>query len=113
MFDTVDVPQNLMGSFKRIARRIPVDLKKDEELMQTVVAYLKLGGEKLARQAVEAAKKTQELEVAQRKKKAREEALIRAAEARLAAADKESDEEDDDYDDDDDDDDESDDMKDY
>ena len=44
MFDTVDVPQNLMGSFKRIARRIPVDLKKDEELMQTVVAYLKLGG---------------------------------------------------------------------
>lgn len=112
MFDKVDVPQNLMGSFKRIARRIPVDLKKDEELMQTVVAYLKLGGEKLARQAVEAAKKTQELEVAQRKKKAREEALIRAAEARLAAADKESDE-DDDYDDDDEDDDESDDMKDY
>ena len=111
MIDMLDVPENLMGSFKRIARRIPVDLKKNEALMQTVVDYLKLGGEKLARQAVEAAKQTQEREGAQRKKKAREEALIRAAEARLAAADKESDEADD-YEDDDDDDD-SDDMKDY
>jgi hypothetical protein len=54
------------------------------------VAYLKLGGEKLARQAVEAAKQTLDLEVAQRRKKAREEALIRAAEARLAAIDEAS-----------------------
>jgi hypothetical protein len=88
-----------MGSFKRVARRIPVDLKKDEELIKTIVAYLQLGGEKLARQAVESAKRTLELEVAQRKKRAREEALIRAAEARLAAANDQSDEDDDDFDD--------------
>ena len=112
MIDKVDVPENLAGSFKRISRRIPADLKKDEELLRTIVAYLQLGGEKLARQAVEAAKQTQELETAQRKKKAREEALIRAAEARMAAVDSESTVEDDDYDDDEDDD-ESDDMKDY
>jgi hypothetical protein len=91
MIDRVEVPKSLMGSFKRVARRIPVGLKNDEELVKTVVAYLQLGGEKLARQAVEAAKRTLELEVAQRRKKAREEALIRAAEARLAAADAESD----------------------
>ena len=104
MIDKIEVPKSLMGSFKRVARRIPVDLKKDEELIKTVVAYLQLGGEKLARQAIESAKKTLELEVAQRKKRAREEALIRAAEARLAAADAESDvdADDDDFDDDDD-----------
>lgn len=100
MIDNVEVPKNLMGSFKRVARRIPVDLKKDEALIKTIVAYLQLGGEKLARQAVESAKRTLELEVAQRKKRAREEALIRAAEARLAAANEESDEDDDDFDDD-------------
>jgi hypothetical protein len=100
MIDKVEVPKNLMGSFKRVARRIPVDLKKDEELIKTIVAYLQLGGEKLARQAVVSAKRTLELEVAQRKKKAREEALIRAAEARLAAANEESRADDDDFDDD-------------
>ena len=104
MIDKVEVPKNLMGSFKRVARRIPVDLKKDEELIKTIVAYLQLGGEKLARQAVVSAKQTLELEVAQRKKKAREEALIRAAEARLAAANEESRADDDDFDDDEDDD---------
>jgi hypothetical protein len=100
MIDKIEVPNNLMGSFKRVARRIPLDLKKDEALLKTVVAYLQLGGEKLARQAVETAKQTHELEMAQRRKKAREEALIRAAEARLAAANEEADLDDDDFDDD-------------
>ena len=113
MNDKVEVPQNLMGPYKRVARRIPVDLKKDEELMKTIVAYLQLGGEKLARQAVESAKQTHELEVAKRKKKAREDALIRAAEARLAAATEDAEKDDDDYDEDDDEDEDDDDMKDY
>lgn len=106
MINTVEVPQELVGSFKRIARRIPVDLKKDEALLKTIVTYLQLGGEKLARQAVDAAKQTLELEIIQRKKKAREEALIRAAEARLAAADENENGDNDDYDEDNDDEDE-------
>ena len=110
MIDQNDIPKDLMGSFKRVSRRIPVDLRKDEELIKTVVDYLQLGGEKLARQAVEAAKQTHELEVAQKRKKAREEALIRAAEARLAATDETSDKKESDFDDNDDDDD---DMKDF
>ena len=105
MINSIEVPKNLMGSFKRVARRIPVGLKNDEDLVKTIVAYLQLGGEKLARQAVEAAKRTLELEVAQKKKKAREEALIRAAEARLAAADAESGESEEEFDDENDDDD--------
>ena len=113
MIDKVQVSKDLMGSFKRVARRIPVELRKDETLLETVVAYLNLGGEKLARQAVESAKRTYELEVAQRKKKAREEALIRAAEARLAAADEESDENGDDFDEDADDEADDDDIKEY
>lgn len=118
MIEKFNVPSELSGSFKRIARRIPVDLKKDEELVKTIVSYLQLGGERLARQAVEAAKQTLELEVAQRKKKAREEALIRAAEARLAASEggevsDEEDDDDDDFEDVDVDGDDDDDMKDY
>jgi len=109
MVNTIEIPQRLMGSFKRIARRIPVDLKKDEQLVRTLVAYLQLGGEKLARQAVDTAKQTLALEIIQRKKKAREEALIRAAEARLAASDEDGEHDDDDDDDDDNDDD----IKDY
>lgn len=108
MLDQFNVPSHLTGSFKRIVRRIPVDLKKDEELIKTILAYLEVGGERLAAQAVEAAKQTVELEAAQRKKKAREEALIRAAEARHATDDdgdgdgdvEEDEDEDDDLDDD-------------
>jgi hypothetical protein len=102
MVDKLEVPKNLLSAFKRVSRRIPVDLKKDEALLNTVVAFLHLGGEKLARQVVVAAKQTLELETAQKRKRAREEALIRAAEARLAAANAESAEKDDDFDDDDD-----------
>ncbi len=100
MYSDIDIPNELVGSFKRIMRRIPVELKKDENLIKTVVDYLQLGGEKLARQAVESAKLTLQLEVAERRKKAREEALIRAAEAHLAAMEDESDDDDDDFDDD-------------
>lgn len=107
MLDQFNVPAHLAGSFKRIVRRIPVDLKKDETLIKTILAYLEVGGERLAAQAVEAAKQTAELEAAQHKKKAREEALIRAAEARLAEdgdenddAEEDGDENDDDLDDD-------------
>ena len=97
MVDKIEVPKNLMSAFKRVSRRIPVELKKDEVLLNTVVAYLHLGGEKLARQAVVAAKQN------------------RAAEARLAAADAESAEDDDDFDEDDveDDETEDDDVKEY
>ena len=102
MLDIRDIPSELTGSYKRIARRVPAELKKNDVLMQTIVDYLKMGGERLARQAVESAKQTFELDAAERKKRAREEALIRAAEARLAAADEDGDEDDDDYDDDDD-----------
>jgi hypothetical protein len=113
MVDKIEVPKHLKSAFKRVSRRIPVDLKKDEVLLNTLVAYLQLGGEKLARQVVVTAKQTIELENAQKRKKAREEALIRAAEARLAAANAESAENDDDFDDDDDDDTEDDDVKAY
>jgi hypothetical protein len=107
MIDTTEVPRALLGPFKRVTRRIPVELKKDEELIKTVYAFLQLGSEKLARQVVEAAKKTLELEMAQKRKKAREEALIRAAEARLAALEEEASENEDDLDDADDEDDET------
>jgi hypothetical protein len=100
MIENLEVPKKLVGPFKRVVRRIPVDLRKDEELIRTVLAYLQMGGEKLARQAVETARLSLELEMAEKKKKARDEALIRAAEARLAAANEESSEDEDEDDED-------------
>ena len=105
MVDKVDTSDNMTGPFKRVVRRLPVELKKDEELIQTLMAYLQLGGEKLARHASEAARQTHELEMVQRKKRARHDALIRAAEARLAEKGAENTVNDDEFDDDDDDDD--------
>lgn len=102
MADNSNVSDSLMGPLKRVVRRLPVELKNDPALIQTIMVYLRLGGEKLARQAGESAAQTHELEVVQRKKKARHEALIRAAEARLAERDEESAANGDDYDQDDD-----------
>ena len=98
MHDTPTVLKKIIArKWEEIAERRP--LRSEQALLQ------------LARQAVEAAKQTHELEVAQKRKKAREEALIRAAEARLAATDETSDKKESDFDDNDDDDD--DDMKDF
>lgn len=105
MTDTIEIPQELQGSFKRMMRRIPIDLRNDRKLIETILAYLKLGGEKLAKQTLQALEETRKAEAAQRKKKAREEALIRAAEARANKEAEESEKEKDDDDDDDDEDD--------
>ncbi len=82
MLDEITVEKELRGSFKRIVLRIPKKLQKNRYILETAIVYLKLGGEKLARQAIEIFKTANDLEAAQRKRKLRDEALLRAAEAR-------------------------------
>jgi len=48
MIDGFDVPQAYQAAFRRLRRRIPVDLQADPAVMETALLYLKLGGEKLA-----------------------------------------------------------------
>jgi hypothetical protein len=57
MTENLIVPDDLVGSFKRLLSRVPADQRDDETLQQTLLMYLKLGGEKLARQRLEIFKK--------------------------------------------------------
>jgi len=50
------VPDEYLGAFRRLVRRMPVEFQTDEALLQTLVMYLKLGGEKLARHRIEVEK---------------------------------------------------------
>ncbi len=94
MSETVSVPETLVGSFKRMMRRVPTDLRNDENMPATILAYLKLGGEKLAKQALMAMNETQRFETAIKRRKLREEMLLKAAESRNLEAEEKGDEED-------------------
>ena len=56
MIDDFQVPDEFLGAFRRLVRSMPFELQTDEAFLQTLVMYLKLGGEKLARQRVEVEK---------------------------------------------------------
>jgi len=53
MFKELNIPEELIGSFRRIQRALPEYLRNDAEFLKKILAYLKLGGDKLARQSVE------------------------------------------------------------
>jgi hypothetical protein len=77
----LDIPDDLKHSFQRILRRIPHEIRDDSGFLDTAVVYLKLGGERLARQWIEVAKARRRLELNLMRKIRREEAMIRAATA--------------------------------
>nr|MDJ0784608.1 hypothetical protein [Desulfosarcinaceae bacterium] len=52
----LDIPDSLKPNFQRVYRRIPVELRQDDELIQHLILFLKVGGERLARQQLEVAK---------------------------------------------------------
>jgi len=56
MIDDFQVPDDYLGAFRRLMRRMPVELQTNEAFLQTLVMYLKLGGEKLARHRIEVEK---------------------------------------------------------
>lgn len=56
MIDDFQVPDEFLGAFRRLVRRMPVELQTDESFLQTLVIYLKLGGEKLASHRIEVSK---------------------------------------------------------
>lgn len=56
--DNMVIPGEYQGSVKRLLNKVPQELRDDENLIRILLVYLKLGGEKLARQHIEASKKT-------------------------------------------------------
>jgi hypothetical protein len=48
----LDVPDDRLGIFQRMKRQLPLEVREDEQVLRRMLAYLKLGGERLVRQYV-------------------------------------------------------------
>ena len=57
MMEEIEIPEEFKLTFKRIIKKAPNELRVELELQKTTLVYLKLGGEKLARQRIELTKK--------------------------------------------------------
>ena len=57
MSEKMIIPDEFQGSIRRLLNRIPSEQRDDETLLSTLLVYLKLGGEKLARHYIEISKK--------------------------------------------------------
>ena len=57
MTEEIEIPEELKLTFMRIIKRVPNELREETSLQKTTLVYLKLGGEKLAKQRIELTKK--------------------------------------------------------
>ena len=53
MAEKLNIPDELQGTFKRLMSRVPEKLRIDSHIQKIIQLYLKLGGEKLAKQYIE------------------------------------------------------------
>lgn len=53
MPDNLNIPDELQGTFKRLMSRVPEKLRSDSHTQKIIQLYLKLGGEKLAKQHID------------------------------------------------------------
>ena len=53
MAENLNIPDELQGTFKRLMYRVPEKLRSDSHTQKTIQLYLKLGGEKMAKQHIE------------------------------------------------------------
>ena len=56
MAQNLNIPDELQGTFKRLMYRVPEKLRSDSHTQKIIQLYLKLGGEKLAKQHIETIK---------------------------------------------------------
>lgn len=71
----ISVPDEYKNSFQRLIPYFPASLREDAQALGAILLYLKIGGEKLARIAIEAYKQNQRLSHAEAQKRLREAAL--------------------------------------
>ncbi len=76
MADQFTVPEDYQESFRRLIPYVAAPLQSDEEVLQSLLIYLKLGGEKLARIAIDAFNVALRLYHAEMIKQLREEVLL-------------------------------------
>jgi hypothetical protein len=72
MADQFTVPEEFEISMRRIFPYLTAPLQKDPQVLESLLIYLKLGGEKMARIAIDALNVTQRLQYAEPTKQLRE-----------------------------------------
>ena len=76
MDDQFAVPEEYEASFRRILPYLMASLQKNPQIYESLLLYLKLGGEKMARIAIDALNVTQRLQDAEVRKQLREQELL-------------------------------------
>ena len=76
MADQFTVPEEFEISFRRIFPYLAAPMQRNPQVLESLLLYLKLGGEKMARIAIEALNVTQRLQDAELKKQLREQELL-------------------------------------
>jgi hypothetical protein len=76
MVDQFTVPEEYEFSFRRIMPYLMTPLHSNPQILESLLLYLKLGGEKMARIAIDAMNVTQRLQDAEVKKQLREQELL-------------------------------------
>jgi phosphopantothenoylcysteine synthetase/decarboxylase len=103
-----DIPEEYEIPIRRVLPHLSAALQNDPKVLQALVLYFKLGGEKMARIVIDALNVTHKIQYAEMLKKMREEAMLRGQDDDDDASD--DDDEDDDEDEDDEEDGEDDDI---
>ena len=87
------IPEEFESSFRRILPYLSASLQNDPKVMESLVLYFKLGGEKMARIVVDALNVTHRMQYAEMLKKMREEAMLHDKQGEEDASDDEEDDE--------------------
>ena len=76
MDDHFTIPEEYEASFRRILPYLMAPMQKNNQILESLLLYLKLGGEKMARIAIDALNVSQRLQDAEVKKQLREQELL-------------------------------------
>lgn len=76
MAEHFTIPDELEIPLRRILPYLAAPMQKNPQVLESLVLYLKLGGEKMARIAIDALNVTQRLQDAELKKQMREQELL-------------------------------------
>jgi phosphopantothenoylcysteine synthetase/decarboxylase len=91
-----DIPEEYEIPIRRVLPHLTAALQNDPKVLQALVLYFKLGGEKMARIVIDALNVTHKIQYAEMLKKMREEAMLRGQDDDEASDDDEDDEDEDD-----------------
>jgi hypothetical protein len=105
MTQQFEIPEEYEIPLRRVLPYLSAALQNDPKVLQALVLYFKLGGEKMARIVIDALNVTHKIQYAEMLKKMREEAMLRGLQDDDDASDDDDDEDEDDEGDDEDDDD--------